>query len=105
MEGQEGADVEGGGEEKDHKRQKERSGKQVLRTKFFKHTHMITEEAPHIMEMFNEAHQILGTKTDVSKRQTQSDIIKNCFRRSEDGKHWRLDLKSPFFNQAKKWYS
>ena len=100
MEGQEGADVEGGGEEKDDKRQKERSGKQVLRTKFFKNTDVITEEAPHVMEMFNEAHQ-----SAEGKRQTQSDIITNCFKRTEDGKFWKLDLKSPYFSQAKKRYS
>ena len=99
MEGQEGAEVEGGEEDKDERR-KVRSARQVLRTKFFKHSDVIKEEAPHIMEMFNEAHQ-----SAEGKRQTQSDIITNCFKRTEDGKFWKLDLKSPFFSQAKKRYS
>ena len=98
MEGQEGAEVAGG--EQDLEPRNKRSAQQVLRTKFFKLTENIKDQAPHIMEMFNESHQ-----TPEGKRQTQSDIINNCFKRSEDGKYWKLDLKSPFFTQAKKRYS
>ena len=66
----------------------------MLRNKFFQNKETIGEQAPHITDLFDNAH-----KTPEGARQTQTEIIEKCFKKS--GGRWVLDLSNPYFKECK----
>jgi hypothetical protein len=80
------------GEEGDDDKKKGRNPairNQTCRNKFFQEKAAIQESHPHIIEWFD-------SKGD---RQVQTDIIENCFKKSQGV--WKLDLDKPFFKESK----
>ena len=63
---------------------------QVLRNKFFQEKQNLKDTHPHIVEMFDGS----------GSRALKTEIIENCFKKSE-GK-WKLDLDKPCFKEMKK---
>jgi hypothetical protein len=62
---------------------------QTIRNKFFQEKPQIQASHPHIVEWFDSA----------GGRDTQTDIIENCFKKSNAV--WKLDLDKPFFKESK----
>ena len=70
---------------------------QVLRGKFFAMKDEIRNMAPHIVDLFDNAH-----KEASGKRDTQTEVINNCFKKA--GGKWKLDLANPYFQESKMRY-
>ena len=65
-----------------------------MRRKFFQNKELIRQQAPHIVDLFDNA------EATGDERQTRTDVINNCFTQ-EMGKKWKLDLQKPFFKETK----
>ena len=87
------------GKDVDVDKKEKQKRNQVLRTKFWQYRDAIKDAAPHIVDLFDNAH-----RDPNGKRETLSEVINNCFAKDEKNK-WVLNLKNPYFNMTKDRYS